>query len=305
MRETRKEEGRYCQLGSPVSRIVMNPTKTKPAFFSPSNTKSKAEEPAEWIDKAARFGYFSKGVVHAIVGLLAAMTAFGFGGKVTGQKGAFAAIASQPFGTFLLIVLASGLACYVIWRLVQAWYDPDGKGTDTKGIFKRIGHVVQGLVYGYLAYSAVKVLMNASSSGGSSQQSMTAKALELPLGAWLVGAAGLAVIGYGISQLIRAYKMSFAKRTKSGKLKHQTFKRLVQISRFGITVRGLIIGMIGYFLLQAAFQSDPSETKGLDQTLGELSQQPYGAILLGVSALGLIAYGIYGFFMGACRKTVK
>ena len=41
-----------------------------------------------FVEKFARLGYASKGVIYVIVGALAAMSAFSFGGDTTGSRGA-------------------------------------------------------------------------------------------------------------------------------------------------------------------------------------------------------------------------
>src|SRR5215203_7023898 len=71
----------------------------------------------EWL---ARAGLVSRGVIYAIIGVLAVKLALGDGGKTTNQKGALQTIVEQPFGKALLILTAIGLAGYAIWRLVRA-----------------------------------------------------------------------------------------------------------------------------------------------------------------------------------------
>ena len=47
----------------------------------------------------------------------------------------------------MLILIAISLVGYVIWRLVQAFSDPENKGTDAKGIFTRFGYFLSGVAY--------------------------------------------------------------------------------------------------------------------------------------------------------------
>ena len=56
------------------------------------------------------------------------------------------------------------------------------------------------------------------------------------------------------------------------------------------------------FLVKAAWEFDPKEARGLDGALLELSQQPYGAFLLGAVAIGLLAYGLYCFVQARYRR---
>src|SRR5215207_364428 len=63
----------------------------------------------EWL---ARAGLVSRGVIYAIIGVLAIKLALGDGGKTTNQKGALETIVQQPFGavfvTAVSILLGSG-----------------------------------------------------------------------------------------------------------------------------------------------------------------------------------------------------
>nr|MBA3438683.1 DUF1206 domain-containing protein [Pyrinomonadaceae bacterium] len=83
-----------------------------------------------WVERLARLGYAAKGAVYIVVGLLAAMAAFGMGGKTTDTRGALATIVAQPFGRVLLGAVAVGLAGYTIWRFVQAGVDAEHKGSE-------------------------------------------------------------------------------------------------------------------------------------------------------------------------------
>ncbi|ACB52660.1 hypothetical protein cce_3312 [Crocosphaera subtropica ATCC 51142] len=249
-----------------------------------------------WVEKLARVGYAAKGVVYGTIGILAIQVAISAGGKTTDSSGALRTIASQPFGQFLLILVAIGLFCYSLWRLIEAIFDPESRKTDSKNIVKRIGYLFSGLIYGALGVQAVLLVTQASvSSQGSSNSTSdwTAKLMAQPFGRWLVALVGAIIIGVGFYRLYYAYKVKFRQRLNLRTVDVNTEKWIIGISRFGIAARGVIFLIIGGFFLQASRQYDPSEAKGLDGVLQTLAQQPYGKALLGIVALGLIAYSIY------------
>lgn len=66
-----------------------------------------------------------------------------------------------------------------------------------------------------------------------------------------------------------------------------------RLGRVGHGARGVTFLIIGGFLIQAAIQANPEQARGLGGALRTLEQQPYGPWLLGLVALGFIAYGIY------------
>ncbi|MEO8893862.1 MAG: DUF1206 domain-containing protein, partial [Coleofasciculaceae cyanobacterium] len=49
-----------------------------------------------WVERLARFGYAAKGVVYAIVGVLAVQAAVSSRGKTTDTTGALGTVAAQP-----------------------------------------------------------------------------------------------------------------------------------------------------------------------------------------------------------------
>src|SRR2546421_9894634 len=78
---------------------------------------------SQWMTWLARLGYAVKGVVYLIIGGLAAKLAIGQGGATTDQRGALQTIYEQPFGKFLLAVVAIGLLGFALWTFIQAIYD--------------------------------------------------------------------------------------------------------------------------------------------------------------------------------------
>ena len=105
---------------------------------------SFVETPAfEWLSRA---GFVARGAVYAIIGILAFKLAVGHGGKLTNQQGAMRTLAHQPFGKYLLTLLAIGLAGYSMWRLFRAALGRGPEGAD-KG-FDRLAALGSGLAYG-------------------------------------------------------------------------------------------------------------------------------------------------------------
>lgn len=267
-----------------------------------------AAEAAPWVETLARAGFAAKGLVYALVGYLALQAAIGSGGKTTDSSGALRTLLTQPFGQILLGVVAVGLFGYALWRLVQAFCDPSGKEADAKRIAKRIGYAASGIAYGALGVAAVQMavgLGGGSSRGGGdgAAQDWTARFLAQPFGPWLVGLAGLFIIGLGINFLYIAWSCAFEKKLALGEMSDSARKWTLLAGRAGHAARGVVFLLIGAFLIQAARQSDPKEAHGLSGALHTLGQQSYGPWLLGIVAAGLIGYGLFMLFSARYRKV--
>lgn len=258
------------------------------------NAERAASQP--WVEKLARFGYAAKGVVYFIVGILALQAAIGTGGRTTDTQGALTTIVQQPFGKFLLALVAIGLIGYVIWRVVQATLDPEHPGnSDAKDIAQRIGYGFSALAYAGLALTAIQLIFSVGSGGGGDGQTQdwTARLLAQPFGQWLLGIIGAITIGVGFSFLYEAYKAKFRKHFKSSQMSQKEQQWAKWIGQFGIAARGVVFVIIGFFLIQAALQSNAGDVRGLAGALAALAQQPFGPWLLGLMALGLISYSIH------------
>ncbi|HEY0006032.1 MAG TPA: DUF1206 domain-containing protein [Pyrinomonadaceae bacterium] len=260
-------------------------------------TEEKLDELAShpWIERIARFGYATKGVVYMVVGALALLTALGLGGDMTNKQGALRIIAAQPYGKAMLIVIGFGLIGYVVWRLVQSIADADQKGRKLKGLAVRTAYAISGLVYAGLAWTSMQIVFDYASSNddGDAPKDWTARLMSVPYGRWLVIAVGAGIIGFGLYQIYKGYKAKFRKRLKSGEMQETMDTWATWSGRFGYAARGICFDIIGVFLVQAAWYFNPDQAIGLDGALLALAQTRYGPWLLGLIALGLFTYGFY------------
>ena len=263
---------------------------------------------SRWMTILARLGYAAKGVVYLIIGWLAVQVAIGAGGKTTDQRGALQVISEQPFGKFLLALVIIGLIGFAIWCFLQAWFDTEGKGNDIKGIIGRLGYAITGISYAILAFGAFQLVTrtgtgSATKSTTASTQDVTAQLLNHSWGVVAVVILGLIVIGVAFYMFAKAYTAKFQKRLRLTGLSAQLKRGVIFLGRFGYAALGVVFSIIGIFLIVAAVQHNPHEAKGLDSVLRTLVQQPFGPWLLGIVALGLVAYGVYSFVEARYRQV--
>jgi hypothetical protein len=260
-----------------------------------------ARQTAPWVEGVARVGYVAKGVVYVLIGALALREAAGAGGQTTDPNGAMRSIGSQPFGEIMVAFLAAGLAGYALWKLVQGIADPDGKGSDVLGILRRVGFVGSGAIHGVPSFTAAQSILGAEDT---SEDAMAASAIayQPPLGQVLVGTVGLAVIGVGLYQLYAAYEAKFLDDLRLDRMSGARTHWVTHAGRIGTAARALAIGVAGAFLILAAYQSDPSETRGLGEALETLQHQPLGSYMLGTIAAGFLVYGLFMLAVAYLRR---
>ena len=259
-------------------------------------TQAKAERGSGWYEVLARTGLVAKGISYGLVGILAIGVAVQEGGKATSREGALEALAHESWGTVVLALLAAGFAAYAAWRLVQTFAergDADDGATKTWG--KRAGYAGRAIVYGALTWTALQLLLGNGDGGQSQTQEArdhTDWALSWPAGQYLVALAGATIVGAGLWNGYRAFTQNFEEKWRGGmSAAARRWGRRAGIA--GHLARGVVFGLIGFFVAKAALEYDPKEAIGLDGALRKLAQAEYGPWLLGVTAAGLVAYGVY------------
>jgi len=258
----------------------------------------------DWVKNFSRFGMAAKGVVYILIGALTAFAAFGSGGegKTSGKEGAFGFVLQQPFGKVLLGIIAFSLVGYVVWRAVQAIKDPEDEGTK-----RRLGYASSGIFYAFISFTAFSMVFSGSGGGSGSggsggQEQMVSEILSQTWGQWLVGIFALFFFGKAIWQFYRAYSGKFKDKLKDQHLDQKVEKLITTFGKVGYTARGVVISIIGVLFIRAALQSDSSEAGGTKDAFEFIQQgSAYGTIILGIVALGLVAYGVFMFVKAKYR----
>jgi hypothetical protein len=282
-------------------------TLTAPVGGAAGQAREKVREASPGLIWLGRFGLAAKGAVYLLIGVVAARAAIGAGEQTTDSQGALGRIVAMPFGPLLLGIVAIGLAGYATWRVVQALMDTEHKGSDLKGLWARGAYLVSAFIHGALTVTAVGMLLGTRAGPGSSDasaQDWTARLMEQPLGVWLIALAGLGLIGAAGFQFVRAITMNFRDRLETSRMSARAQEFAIRAGRAGFSARGVVFGIMGLFLVLAAFRHEPGEAKGLAGALNTLAEQPYGPLLLGAVALGLALYGLYMFVEARYRRMV-
>ena len=251
------------------------------------------------IERLARLGYASIGIVYMIVGALAAAAGLGKGGSTGGKESALLVILRQPFGRVALGVIALGLVGYTLWRLVSAATDSEYRGNDAKGWALRAASAGRGLVYGAITIEVLRLMTNrgGGNSGDQEAKHWTARLMDQPFGPWLVGAVGLGIVAYGAYQLYAAWDAKLSKRISLGEIDGRVRRKVIAISRFGIGARGVVFFVIGGSLVLAGVKRNPDAAHG---TSGALASLPEPVLVL--VGIGLAAYGVYALVNARYRR---
>ncbi|MDB5719478.1 MAG: hypothetical protein JWP15_96 [Alphaproteobacteria bacterium] len=229
---------------------------------------------------AARCGFAARGILYALIGILA-MT-----GRTEDPHGALGFIFRKA-GSPVLIPMGLGFLAYGVWRVVDAAFDGDDHGNDPKGILVRIGGAACGLVYLSFALATAKLLFlhTGGGGGGGAAEQGASTALHLPGGSLLLYAAAAAFLGGGIWQFVKAWKLKFLKRVTDWAAHSVLVKWL---GRLGFAARGAVFVTVAWLFFNAARDLKASEAGG---SADAMDAMPH--FLLIAIGLGLILFGLF------------
>lgn len=269
-----------------------------------ANTKTamRVERPASSSAgvAVARLGLLARGVIYLLIGWVALLLAAGRSNQEVDQRGALQTLARRPACSAMLWALAIGFAAYALWRFSEAIWGAYGEG---KKAGPRVASGFRGIVYGFFALTTVSVLHGSSSSQATSQQDVTARIMQHTGGRWVVEVVGGVVLIVGVGLAIGGLRRTFTKRLNTTRMRKRTRSTVVILGAIGTTARGAVFALAGGLVIEAARTFDPAKARGLDEALRTLRDRHYGAVVLGLVALGLITFGIYGLCEARWRKV--
>lgn len=269
-----------------------------PSATTSTKQAAREAEASKPVELLARLGLVSRGVIWLTIGLLAGDIAAGGGGEAD-RQGALRAIGAKPFGHTLLVVLVIGFCGYALWRGLEAAVghrDEDG----AKRTGKRVVSASRTVVYGFFAVTTIRFLAGSGAKQGDTTTPMTARVMEHSWGRPLVGALGAGLVVGGLVIAVRAVRADFL--DKLGQVPSTVRRVAAVVGRVGLTARGLVVALVGWFLLDAAISFNPQAAKGLDQSLRAVAHQAYGRWLLGLVALGLLMFALWSWVEARYRE---
>ena len=123
-----------------------------------------------------------------------------------------------------------------------------------------------------------------------------------PGGPLYVGLCAAGIVGGGLALLIWGWAHDYAQILDRSLMTRRMYGIARATGIIGDTVRGLLIVLIGVYLVASAVTDNPKKVKGLDQALQALAHKPFGVWLLSVAAAGLFSFGLYSAVEARYRR---
>lgn len=288
-------------------------SRTRPKRGARRRRLVRGLERHDWLRRGLRVGLAARGVVYLVLGYLVARIALGaLTGPSTGHTasapGVAQAIAQQRGGQAVLVLLAVGLLLYALFSLVDALLHHDREAPAAR----RWGDRALSL-WGVLVYGAFSVFCFATAAspprGRTAPKShrqdtqWSARVLGWPGGQFWLAALGFVLLAIAAFLLSRTARRSFRERLPQDDMGPRTWQLAVLCGTCGYFGRSLMFGIVGWYVVNAAIENDPSHGQGVDGSVRMLAASTAGPPLLWVLATALVLYGVYMFLEARHRRV--
>lgn len=263
---------------------------------------SETAHPATaFVTWAMRVGYASRAVLYGTIGVIALLVV-ARGGSAAGLLGSIRRIGHVPGAAVYLLGIALGLLGYSIWRGSDSLLNLAGHRTDWKGWIVRGGlFFIAGLYLG-IAYYAVDVAFlgggltggqNGGQGGEPGQRQLIADFLGTLMGSgvgrWFVVVVGFGTLSFGIYSIQKGATRRFREHMR----RTRALEWLSPVLGFGLVVRGIVLAVMGGFIIWAGWTIDPRAAGGYGFALRKIESGDFGDVLLAVAGVGMLAFGGY------------
>ncbi|MGK5173500.1 DUF1206 domain-containing protein [Geodermatophilus sp. CPCC 205761] len=248
------------------------------------------------LEAVARVGLVAYGVVHLLIGWLAAQLARGAGRTDADQTGALSTVAGSPGGSVLLWLIGLGLLALALWQAGEVllwWPGLLDRAHRRRTAFVCAKCLAKAAVYAVLGGTALLFAVGAEYEADERLRELTGETLEIPGGAALVAGVAAGVVAVGAYSLVRGFTGGFMKDIDLPAAPDRWEPLIFAVGRVGYAAKGLAFGLVGVLLWRAATSADVSTATGLDGAMTAIAGVRSGPWLLGGVAAGFAAFGLY------------
>ena len=236
-----------------------------------------------WLERLAIVGAVARAFVFVVVGSSAIHAGFRARRSSQDLATAFEIIIAAPMGRLLLAIIGLGLMAFAVWCLLDAILDMSRKGSEAKGLARRVAGIFVGLVYCGFSVLALALSFELTRPGGRGIRAWAGLVLSQPFGHWLVALAGATFAGVGVFRLVAGF-------WRGGRATQHRPGRALE--GYGLASRGLLFLVIGGFMVMAAVSRTATQVRGVRGAFLFLGNQPFGFTLVCVLGVGVAVHGI-------------
>ncbi|MBO9561488.1 MAG: DUF1206 domain-containing protein [Niastella sp.] len=251
------------------------------------------------------YGCMATGVMYAGIGVVALLSFFKLRNGGADEGSLLAILNDYTIGKIFIGLILLGTVCYIIWRFYEAITDPYGYKNGVKGIVKRTGIALSTVADIFIVYSAIRILLGASHiqpDGQPVEEREMAQQLLQSYGSWPVIGLGVVYVVTAVVQLLYGIMQGYRERVDIERFSSQ-FRHVVHfLAWVGYAARGIILGIIGFFLLKAGVGDNARYVVNTDKAFDFIGDD-VGHVWFIVVAVATFCYGLFMFAQGVAYDT--
>ncbi len=262
------------------------------------------QEYSMWITVIGRFGFIAKGIIYISVGFLALQISIGIGeGDMYNAKQILDEIVYESFGIIAIVFCMISLLAHAAYRILRGAIDLENKGRSFTGVLFRAKNIIVGLAYAGLSYAAFQILMGwDTTSAGERSDLWITKIMDWPFGKFIILAFALFAVIVGCYNFYICFRDKVEHDFDYSAMSSMQRKWFSSFGRIGKAAWGIVSFMVAFLLYQAATSDTTEQAVGLGKVLEALANQSYGYWVLGITASGLLIYGLYQLTLSYYRR---
>lgn len=254
------------------------------------------------------WGCIATGLVYLSIGLIALLSFLKLKQGGADEGSLLVYLDQYGAGKTLVWIILLGMLAFITWRLYETVADPYRYGNSWKGWAKRSAIALSSLADALIAYSAVQALWelgNLKKTGQPVQERNTAQSLlQESWGSTVLCVIGSIVLLTALVQLGYVINRTYRERLDTEHL--QQWKRLSieTLAWAGHFARGIILGIVGFFLVKAALTGNAQHVVNTDKAFDFIGDH-VGHFYFILVAAGTICYGLFMVLFGVYYDSDK
>jgi hypothetical protein len=261
----------------------------------------------DWVWYLPELGSMATGITYGGVGVIALLSFFKVREGGADESSMLLVLNDFLLGKIIVIAILAGTSCYIVWRIYEAFTDPYQYGSSAKGIGRRFGIALSTVADALIVYAGVRVLLGSShiqTDGQPREERAMTEALLNAGDDWVVILLGSVIVTTAIVQLIYGFTKGYKERVDEMDYSRGMLKALHILALYGYTARGIILGITGFFFLQAGILHRAQAVVNTDKAFDFIGDHVGHAFFILV-AVGTICYGLFMFALGFTYKPGK
>ncbi len=246
-------------------------------------------------------GCISTGIIYAAIGIIAILSFLRLKNAGADESSLLAFLNQYVLGKILVWIIMLGTVSYIIWRIYETITDPYEYGKNWKGLAKRTGIALSTIADALIVYAAVRYLTgmgNIQENEQLTEQRHTVQnILQESWGPMLIIVMGVVVAITAFVQFFYGITRGYRERLEVEEFSPKMKKLIHILGITGYFSRGVILGIIAYFYINAGILKDAQQIVDTDKAFDFIGDN-IGHLYFILVAAGTICYGLFMFALG-------